>query len=65
MRWTSVRSVKPDLRVLARPENSRRQPRWVHSPQAGQALDVEPQQLFPDEREPTPAEVLAEHLGIE
>lgn len=51
--------------ALSKLENAHRQPRWDTSRRVSKALQIDAARLFPDEGEPTPADVLAEHLGID
>jgi transcriptional regulator with XRE-family HTH domain len=50
--------------AISRLENAHRHPRWETARALGSALDVEPHRLFPDEGKPSPADVLAEYLGL-
>lgn len=50
--------------AISRLENGHRQPRWSTARSLAQALGVDPGQLFPDEGEPTPADVLADYLKL-
>lgn len=50
--------------ALSKLENGHRQPQWGTVRRLAKALDVEPDQLFPDDDEPTPADVLADYLRL-
>lgn len=49
---------------ISRLETGHRAPRWSTARKLAQALNVAPEQLFPDEGSPTVSDVLSQHLKL-
>lgn len=50
--------------AISKLENGHRNPQWGTASKLAKALDVPPHILFRDDDEQTPADVLADYLGL-
>lgn len=51
--------------AISKLENELRSPRWTTARVLADALGVPPEQLFPDDDQPSPADVLADYLKLD